>query len=118
VNPLGQRGGPLTTLMAKEKTDVVQNDNRIGDGENKRPDVDAKDRGNGRFIRGEAKIGNGDFESEHSKTQYKLFSDRENNGVDSWLILGVPSGRKNEMLNVLNGCLTERQLGKVAVWEF
>ena len=101
-----------------DQTDIVQNENKVGDGENKRPDVDAKDGSSDRFIRGEAKIGDGDFGSEHSKTQYKLFSDRENNGVDSWLILGVPIGKKNEMQSILNECLTEKQLGKVAIWEF
>jgi hypothetical protein len=55
-----------------EQTDLVKNENGVGDGEDKRPDVDAKDLKVNRVIRGEAKIDNGDFDSEHSVTQYNL----------------------------------------------
>jgi hypothetical protein len=99
-----------------EETEVVNNGSNIGDGENKRPDIDAKN--GARIIRGEVKINNGDFDTKHSITQYKLFSNLSLKGVDSWLIIGVPIKTKNELMRVLNDNLAEEQLGRIAVWEF
>lgn len=101
-----------------DQTDLVINKNKVGDGEDKRPDVDAKDEKNKRVIRGEAKVDNGDFDSEHSITQFKLFSDRQMNGVSSWLIIGVPDGTKEKMKKILDKKLTEEQLKNVAVWQY
>jgi hypothetical protein len=100
-----------------EQTNVVENDDIIGDGENKRPDVDAKHESAGRVIRGEAKIDDGDFDSEHSITQYKLFSNRSSNGVNSWLVLGVPFGTKKKIEAVLAKNLNSDSLGNIVVWE-
>lgn len=101
-----------------DQTPVVENNEKVGDGENKRPDVYAKDEGKGRIVRGEAKIGNGDFESEHSITQYKLFSNLYSSNIASWLIVGVPSGSKALMEKILNGCLDDKSRANVAVWEY
>ena len=101
-----------------EQTNIVRNEDGVGDGEDKRPDVDAKDPIVIRIIRGEAKINNGDFDSEHSITQYKSFFNLELNGVDSWLIVGVPNGSKNEMEAILDEALNEAQRKRVAVWEY
>lgn len=101
-----------------EQTDSVSNEHGVGDGEDKRPDIDAKDQAKSRIIRGEAKVNNGDFDSEHSVTQYKLFSNRYLNGIASLLILGVPDGSKQEMLEVLNRELSENQINNIAVWEY
>ena len=101
-----------------EQTESVENNNNIGDGKNKRPDIDANDKEKGRLIRGEAKVDNGDFDSEHSITQYKLFSNRSLNGVDSWLIIGVPEGTKEKMEKVLSDNLSNKSLGNIAVLEY
>lgn len=101
-----------------DQTELVENENNIGDGENKRPDVDAKDELRGRIIRGEAKIGDDDFESEHSITQYKLFSNRSSDGVSSWLIIGVPVGMKRSMETVLDRELDNESRKNIAVWEY
>jgi len=65
---------------------IVINDG-IGDRQNKIPDVEAYDERNKRVVRGETKVGNGDIESEHSITQYKLFSRLITDGVYSWLYI-------------------------------
>lgn len=101
-----------------DQTDLVENKNRIGDGENKRPDIDAKDEIQKRIIRGEAKINNGDFDSEHSITQYKLFSNRNLNGVESWLVIGVPVGTKQLMEDILDRVLESGTRKNVFVLEY
>lgn len=101
-----------------DQTELVENDDKIGDGENKRPDIDAKDNSQNRIIRGEAKVNNGDFESEHSITQFKLFSNRNLNGVKSWLIIGIPSGTKHLLEVVLKRELSEESRGNIAIWEY
>jgi len=80
---------------------VVVNSGGVGDGENKIPDIEAYDERNKRIVRGEAKIGNGDIESEHSITQYKLFSSRNSNGVPSLLHIIVPKGNKNHLNDII-----------------
>lgn len=101
-----------------EETDVVKNGDEIGDKENKRPDVDARSSGPTRIIRGEAKVNNGDFDSEHSITQYKLFSNLESNGVNSWLIIGVPTDTKKLMEDILDKELNDDNRKNVFVWEY
>ena len=101
-----------------EQTDTVENNDKIGDGENKRPDIDAKDEKEKRVIRGEAKVNNGDFDSEHSITQYKLFSNKNLDGVSSWLILGVPTGTKRDMEEILDKELSGNNRKNVFVWEY
>jgi hypothetical protein len=100
-----------------DQTDVVDNKELVGDQENKRPDIDAKDEYAKRIIRGEAKVNNGDFDSEHSITQYKLFSCRELDGIASWLIIGVPNRTKAEMDKVLDREV-KRGRENIAVWEY
>lgn len=101
-----------------DQTELVDNDNKVGDGEDKRPDIDAKDTNQKRIIRGEAKINNGDFDSEHSITQFKLFSNKNLDGVKSWLIIGVPEGTKRLMEAVLDRELNDESRGNVAIWEY
>ena len=100
-----------------EETNVVTN-NGVGDRENKRPDVDARTSGPERVIRGEAKVNNGDFDSEHSSTQYKLFSNLTLNGLSSWLIIGVPINTKLLMEAVLDRELDEYSSKNIFVWEY
>lgn len=80
---------------------VVENKHKVGDGENKMPDIDAFDVSSKRMIRGEAKVGNGDIESEHSITQYILFSDRSLENVSSYLYIIVPASKKSELNQVI-----------------
>jgi hypothetical protein len=86
--------------VTDEKPEVVENKG-IGDGENKIPDIEAHDNNSSRVIRGEAKVGNGDIESEHSITQYKIFSNRNKNGVDSWLYIIVPKADKQYLNSIV-----------------
>ena len=88
---------------------VVENKNGIGDGEDKRPDIDAFDDVEEVYVRGEAKTGDGDLNTKHSKTQFLLFANRHNSNNDksSLLYIIVPRSKIDE----LNAVLTELGLG-------
>lgn len=103
--------------VTTKQPDTVLNKFRIGDGENKIPDIEALDQKNKRVIRGEAKIGNGDIESEHSITQYKLFSNRNNDGVPSWLYLIVPNGFKRYAESIIAQNIDVKHLDNIGVVE-
>lgn len=82
---------------------VVANKNQVGDSEDKQPDIDAFDDTEKVYVRGEAKTGNGDLTSEHSKTQFLLFSDkfnRENNKPSLFYVI-VPANKMEELKEVL-----------------
>lgn len=74
---------------------AVQNDGTVGDGQSKRADIDAFDESEQVYVRGEAKTGDGDLDTEHSKTQFQLFANRHNteNGKASLLYIIVPSSK-------------------------
>lgn len=77
----------------------VKNPGDIGDGENKSPDVEGSY--NGRiFKRGEAKLEE-ELASEHSITQYKLFSRKSD------LVIGIPKGCREKLEKTLKEHLTE-----------
>lgn len=119
VNGFKNKGWSIGHIDGEnDQTELVENDNKVGDGENKRPDIDAKDISQKRIIRGEAKVNNGDFESEHSITQFKLFSNKNLDGVKSWLIIGVPEGTKHLIEAVLNRELNDESRGNIAIWEY
>jgi hypothetical protein len=69
-----------------------------GDQEDKTPDVYAFDPGRGRYIIGEAKTGNGDFETEESLTQYNVFLDQRHPATHAPTLVYfiVPSSRMAE----------------------
>ncbi|MBI3586831.1 MAG: hypothetical protein HY088_06855 [Ignavibacteriales bacterium] len=69
-----------------------------GDQENKSPDVYAYDEQRKRFIIGEAKTGDGDFETEHSLTEYNVFLDQFDTatGLQALLYVIVPSSKVPE----------------------
>ncbi|MFZ2193585.1 MAG: hypothetical protein WAV31_05055 [Candidatus Moraniibacteriota bacterium] len=96
---------------------AVENNNNIGDCQNKIPDIEAYDELNKRVIRGEAKIGNGDIESEHSITQYKLFSSLNKNGVDSWVYIIIPQGEKMFLEKVLAENVLQKFLDNIGIIE-
>jgi len=119
VNGFKNKGWSIRHIDGEDdQTELVENDDKVGDGENKRPDIDAKDISQKRIIRGEAKVNNGDFESEHSITQFKLFSNKNLDGVKSWLIIGVPVGTKHLIEAVLNRELSDESRGNIAIWEY
>ncbi|NQU83141.1 MAG: hypothetical protein HQ536_00355 [Parcubacteria group bacterium] len=119
VNGFKNKGWSIRHIDGEDdQTELVENDDKVGDGENKRPDIDAKDISQKRIIRGEAKVNNGDFESEHSITQFKLFSNKNLDGVKSWLIIGVPAGTKHLIEAVLNRELSDESRGNIAIWEY
>jgi len=47
-----------------------------------------------------------------------LFSNRNLDGVKSWLIIGVPEGTKHLMEAVLDRELDNESRGNVFVWEY
>ncbi len=69
------------------------NNDGYGDQEDKAPDVYAYDQNRKVYIIGEAKTGKGDFESEHSLTQYNVFLDQitRSSGKPSYCYMIVPS---------------------------
>lgn len=87
---------------------IVENEDKVGDGENKMPDIDAYDLSNKRTIRGEAKVGNGDIESLHSVTQYLLFTNRSTNGVSSLLYVIVPQNKLDQLRSVIKQNVPEK----------
>ncbi len=86
-----------------KKPDVVENEDKIGDGKDKQPDIDAFDEEEERFIRGEAKTGDGDIDTQHSITQYLLFSNRSStkNGKPSFLYIIVPAEKRQELKDTI-----------------
>lgn len=96
---------------------AVENNNNIGDYQNKIPDIEAYDERNKRIIRGEAKVGNGDIESEHSITQYKLFSRLNKDGVDSWVYIIIPQRERNFLEKVLAENVSQQFLDNIGIVE-
>lgn len=94
-------GADLEAYSSKPGT--VENTNSVGDGENKQPDIDAYDSANQVYIRGEAKTGDGDLDSEHSITQFQLFAGmfNKNNNKSSLLYIIVPSSKMEKLKNIL-----------------
>lgn len=90
-------------LEGYEQPSVVKNSEGIGDGEDKRPDIDAYDNVEGVHVRGEAKIGDGDLETPHTETQFRLFSNLHS-GVGkkmSLLYIIVPVAKIEDLKAVL-----------------
>lgn len=83
------------------QTKVVTNKG-IGDKEDKRPDVFGYHSNPGVYGRGEAKIGE-DIETQHSITQFSLFSRLENkeNNEPSLLYIGIPKSEEARLDKVI-----------------
>ena len=92
-------------LPGYDQPGEVANTSGVGDGENKRPDIDAFDDNEEVYVRGEAKTGDGDLETEHSKTQFRLFANLYNkkNGKPSLLYIIVPAGKIAHLEAALRG---------------
>jgi len=74
-----------------------------GDQEDKAPDIYAVDDQEGRYIIGEAKTGNNDFESDHALTQYNVFLDQVDGstGRQAQLYVIVPSSKVPEFNSLI-----------------
>jgi len=81
--------------------DVVENNGNVGDGEDKQPDIDAYDDAEGVRVRGEAKTGDGDLETPHTETQFRLFSNLRNSAKKSSLLYIIVPSSKFENLKVV-----------------
>lgn len=115
---LGKNGLSVNAIdgVTVKTPSVVINDG-IGDRQNKIPDIEAYDERNKRIVRGEAKVGNGDIESEHSITQYKLFSRLIIDGVYSWLYIIVPSEQKQLLERVVAENIPQQHLDNIGIVE-
>lgn len=86
------------------QTREVKNEKQIGDGEDKQPDIDAFNDIEEVYVRGEAKTGEGDLGTLHSRTQFRLFSNRintENNKASLFYII-VPKSKFDDLKEVLD----------------
>jgi len=74
-----------------------------GDQEDKTPDIYAFDEKGGRYIIGEAKTGDNDFETEHALTQYNVFLDQfdKKTGQQAILHVIVPSSKVAEFNSLI-----------------
>ncbi|MBM4160029.1 MAG: hypothetical protein FJ217_02915 [Ignavibacteria bacterium] len=74
-----------------------------GDQEDKEPDLYAFDAQQERYIIGEAKTGDNDFETEHALTQYNVFLDQfdKKTGRQAMLYVIVPSPRVPEFNSLI-----------------
>jgi hypothetical protein len=86
-----------------EKPLIVNNTKGIGDKDNKQPDIDAYDENTGVIIIGEAKTGDGDLETLHTETQFRLFSNLQNskNKKACILCIAVPKSKSQDLDYVL-----------------
>ncbi len=74
-----------------------------GDQEDKEPDVYAFDAKQERYVIGEAKTGDNDFETEHALTQYNVFLDQfdKKTSRQAMLYVIVPSSRVPEFSSLI-----------------
>ncbi len=75
-----------------------------GDQEDKTPDVYAYDPAKKVYVIGEAKTGEGDFETEHALTQYNVFLDQTNrvSGRPTYAYFIVPASRIAEFQSLIS----------------
>jgi len=88
-----------------------------GDQEDKMPDIYAYDSHSRRYIIGEAKTGQKDFESEHSLTQYSVYCDQINpiTGTQAVIYFIVPANRVTEFTSILTRYLHPELIGNIVV---
>ena len=88
-----------------------------GDQENKAPDIYAYDARRHCFIIGEAKTGNGDFETEHALTQYNVFLDQfdKTSGLQADLYIIVPASKVPEFNSLITHYIHPEYLESIVV---
>ncbi|MEK6756563.1 MAG: hypothetical protein AABZ02_10480 [Bacteroidota bacterium] len=99
---LGFRILGVDGLTGAPRAEKLHNDG-YGDQEDKTPDIYALDEKQGRYIIGEAKTGDNDFETEHALTQYNVFLDQFDGktGQQAMLYVVVPSSRVPEFNSLI-----------------
>lgn len=81
----------------------VINSGGVGDGQSKIPDIAAKDDSTNIYVRGEAKTGDGDLDTLHTETQFRLFSGLVNpENKKSQLYVIVPKTAYGNLIRKLN----------------
>jgi len=88
-----------------------------GDQEDKMPDVYAYDRDRRCYVIGEAKTGDGDFESEHALTQYNVFLDQfdKRTGTQAVLYVIVPASEVAEFNSLITHYIHREYWDKIVV---
>jgi hypothetical protein len=91
-------------VQGYRQPDVLRNVNGLGDGQDKQPDIIGYNAVTGVYANGEVKLGE-DMLTEHSKTQFALFSTLINkaNNAASVLFIGIPAVEKVRLDGVLSG---------------
>jgi len=88
-----------------------------GDQENKSPDIYAYDKRRHCYIIGEAKTGNGDFETDHALTQYNVFLDQfdKSSGLQADLYIIVPASKLPEFNSLITHYIHPEYLESIVV---
>lgn len=91
--------------------------NGYGDQENKSPDIYAYDEKRHCWIIGEAKTGEGDFETEHALTQYNVFLDQfdKSTGLQADLYIIVPALKVPEFNSLITHYIHPDYLQSIVV---
>jgi len=86
-----------------------------GDQEDKEPDVYAFDGKKRCYVLGEAKTGNGDFETEHALTQYNVFLDQvhQRSGQRASLYIIVPASKVPEFNSLITHYIHREYWGNI-----
>jgi hypothetical protein len=97
-------------------THLLHNDG-YGDQEDKAPDIYAYDGKRHCCIIGEAKTGNGDFETEHALTQYNVFLDQfdKTSGLQADLYIIVPAAKLPEFNTLITHYIHPKYLESIVV---
>lgn len=88
-----------------------------GDQENKTPDIYAYDDRRHCHIIGEAKTGQGDFETEHALTQYNVFLDQfdKTSGLQADVYIIVPASKVPEFNSLITHYIHPEYLQSIVV---
>lgn len=88
-----------------------------GDQEDKDPDVYAYDNKKRCYIIGEAKTGDGDFETEHALTQYNVYLDQvhQRSGQRAFLYVIVPAAKVPEFNSLITHYIHREYWGNIVL---
>jgi hypothetical protein len=88
-----------------------------GDQQAKAPDIYAYDETTGCYIIGEAKTGQGDFETDHALTQYNVFLDQfdKHTGAPAILFVIVPSSKVPEFNSLITHYIHHYYWAKIVI---
>ncbi len=88
-----------------------------GDQQPKAPDIYAFDETTKCYIIGEAKTGNGDFETEHALTQYNVYLDQfdKHTGAPSILFVIIPASKVPEFNSLITHYIHRDYWSKIVI---